>query len=348
MFVMEGSGELSGSGLGITPVTTADHQGPDLPGYLAYLLLGFKFIATLITVLMSGWILFTIKSTRSLHKPHNIFVAHLMVADIISAVLSTAQTSIMMIGFATGVGDFINCRVFKFLLLTVMVIFSTYLMISVDQIIAIAFPFKHRRLMKCRVIGGFIASVWVLSALLSIHVFFNDGYTKTPQYGTCLSEGSTFVNTLITFILPIFIASFVAIILNAYLSVKAYQVRKQIQMETRLSGRSKELKDLKKKQATIKEHLKPMITLLVVVFSSTVFGLLFPLLYVPARLLETATTYEDVMKYVIGPNIGYMVTLLHPFVYGLYYKQVRDPMMKILKRLLCRDKFASAVVAPKP
>ena len=259
---MEGSGELSGSALGITPgINSATEQGPDLPGYLAYLSLGFKFSATLITLLMAGWVLFTIKSTRNLHKPHNIFVAHLMVVDIISAVLSTAQTSIMMVGFASGVGDFINCRVFKFLLLTVMVIFSTYLTISVDQIIAIAFPFKYKRLMKRHVIASFIASMWVLSALLSTPVFFTDGYTKTPQYGTCLSEGSTFVNTLISFILPISIASIVAIILNAYLSIKAYQVHKQIQMENRLSGTSDGLKHLKQQQATIKVHLKPMITL---------------------------------------------------------------------------------------
>jgi len=202
--------------------------------------------------------------------------------------------------------------------------------------------------MKRCVIASFIASMWVLSAVLSTPVFFNDGYTKTPQYGTCLSEGSTFVNTLISFILPISIASVVAIILNAYLSIKAYQVHKQIEMENRLSGASDGLKHLQQQQATIKAHLKPMITLLVVVFSSTALGLLFPLLYVPARLLKTATTYQDVMKYVIGPNIGYMIPLLHPFVYGLYYKQVCDPMMITLKRLLCRDKFASAVVAPQP
>ena len=345
---MEGSSELSGSGLGVTLEVATTDQGPDLPGYLSYMSLGFKFIVTFIILLMAGWVLFTIKSTRPLHKPHNIFVAHLTVVDIISAILSTAQTSIMMIGFATGVGDFINCRVFKFLLFMVMVIFSTYLMISVDQIIVVTFPFKHKKIMKCRVIAGSIASMWILSALMFTHVFFSDGYIKTAQYGTCLSEGSTFLNTLITFILPISIVSIVSIILNAYLSVKAYQVTKQIQKETRLSGATTDgLEGLKKKQATIKAHKKPIVTLLVVVFGSTVCGLLFPLLYIPARLLENATTYENIMKYVIGPNIGYIILFLHPFVYGLYYKQVRDPMIASLKKTLCWDKFGSAVVAPQ-
>ena len=85
---MEESSELSGSALGITPgIISVAEQGPDLPGYLAYLSLGFKFSATLVTLLMAGWVLFTIKSTRNLHNSHNIFVAHLMVVDVISAVL---------------------------------------------------------------------------------------------------------------------------------------------------------------------------------------------------------------------------------------------------------------------
>jgi len=93
--------------------------------------------------------------------------------------------------------------------------------------------------------------------------------------------------------------------------------------------------------------MKSIVTLLVVVFGSMACGLLFPLLYIPARLLESALTYENVMKYVIGTNIGYIILLLHPFVYGLYYKQVRDPMIASLKRILCQDKFCSAVVAPQ-
>jgi len=46
-----------------------------LPAYLAYLSLGFKFIFTVIIMLMAGWIIVTIKTTTSLHKTHNIYVA---------------------------------------------------------------------------------------------------------------------------------------------------------------------------------------------------------------------------------------------------------------------------------
>jgi len=328
--------------------STPDHQGPNLPGYFLYLSLVFRWITTLIILIMAGWVVFTIKTTRKLHKPHNIFVANLMIADITSVMLISVQTSIMMIGYATGLGDFISCRVYRFLLLPVFVLYCTYLMIAVNQAIAIAFPFKYRKIMKRHIVIGSIAAAWLVAILLYSHVFFEASYsyTKVAQYGTCLSSNRTIVFALLTFMLPNVASSLSVLAINIYLCLKAYQVQKQMREESRLSGTtSNEVNNLKKKQATIKTHLKPMITLLVVVLGSSGIVLLFPLLYFPVKILTTSTVYEDMMKYVITPNFGYLVIFFNPFVYGLYYKQVREPMIKVLKTITCRNKFNS--VAPQ-
>ena len=61
--------------------------------------------------------------------------------------------------------------------------------------------------------------------------------------------------------------------MSACLAIKAYKVSKQIEKETRLSGATSD--QLKQKQAAIKGHMKPMITLLVAVLGSTLTGVLF-------------------------------------------------------------------------
>jgi len=344
---MEGSSEVFGSG--IAPgATIPDHQGPNLPGCLPYLSLVFRWITTLIILMMAGWVVFTIKTTRKLHKPHNIFVAHLMITDIIIAVFNTIITSIMMIGYATGLGDFINCRVFMFFFLILpVVVYITYLMISVNQVIAITFPYKHKKIMKRHVIIGSITVAWLVAILLQVHVFFNSDFIKIAQYGRCNGQEDTVILAALTTAVPIFIISFVVLILNAYLTYKAYEVQRQIQVESRLSGTSSNaVSNLKKKQATIKTHLKPMITLLVVVLGSSALGLLLPLIYFPAIAINAPPIYVNFVRYGVTPNVVYLVIFLHPFVYGLYYKQVREPMMKVLKRIACRNKFNS--VAPQP
>ena len=65
----EVSGDLSGN----------DWETIVLPAYLAYLSLGFKVIATVIITLMAGWVIVTIKTTRTITTSS--YVANLMAAN---------------------------------------------------------------------------------------------------------------------------------------------------------------------------------------------------------------------------------------------------------------------------
>jgi len=184
--------------------------------------------------------------------------------------------------------------------------------------------------------------------LLYTHKLFDDdGYVKVAQYGSCISAGSRFIETVFTYLLPIFTAAFLSLVLNIYLSIKAYQIQKKIEGETRLRGFTTDLKAMKTKQAAIKKNLKPMITLLVIVLGSAAIGLLSPLLFIIVKVLAPNSVYDEVVRLAIGSNVGYLVLLLHPFVYGLYFKQIREPMMKLLKGRLCAD-HSVAAIAPQP
>ena len=345
--------EMSGddSGCNQTTITTDDH-GIHLPAYLAFLSLGFKIISTVIIILMAGWVIVTIKTTRRLNTIHNIFVAHLMATDIIIALTGSLFPGTIMIGYFTGMENFISCNVFLFLLFPSNVIFFTFLMISVDKAIAITFPLRYREIMKPRVVLGIIIAKWVLAIVLFIHYLFSPtgSFTKVSEFGICQSNDTYHV--LIIRALPLFLASLFTAIINIYLTIKAYQIHKKIQEESKLSGGhsgdNEQLKALKKKQASVKKHLKPMITLLVVVLGTSSIGLLFPLLYIPVVFLESPTVYEEFIQYMVTSNSGYLLLLFHPFVYGLYFKQVRDPMMRLLKRITCPCKCKSATVAPEP
>ena len=350
---MDEMDDFLNSGSGITQENVHnDGPGPGflLPRYLIYLSLGFKWIATPLILLMSGWVLVTIKTTRSLHKPHNIFVANLMITSIIISLLATLQSSIMVIGHIAGLGDFVACNVYHFLTSPGVEFYYTFLMISVDKMIAIVYPYKYRKIMTSYVVGYTIAASWILAIALSTPRLFSPGdYTKVAEYSACLSNGGSFLEALLLFTLPTLTSSLLAAIIDTYLAIKAFRIRKQIEKETRLSGAtSNEVKTLQQKKATIKKHLKPMMTLLIAVLGSTSTGMLFAALYFPARAMETATVYKQFIELIFSTNVGYIVFLLQPFVYGLYYKQTRKPMMKLLNRIFPNCKFNTAVVAPQP
>ena len=106
---------------------------------------------------------------------------------------------------------------------------------------------------------------------------------------------------------------------------------------------------MKKKETDIKKNKKPVITVLVVVIGNSFFGLLLPILFIPSGFLDSTTLYVhvSVVGCVISPNIGYAALLVDPFAYGLYFRQVREPMMRLLKRIICPCKFKSSAIAPQ-
>ena len=345
--------EISSDSLGSgQEAMITDHPEIHLPAYLAYLSLGFKAISTVIIVLMAGWVILTIKTTRNLRKTHNIYVTHLMAIDVMIAFISTLLSGAMMIGYFTGLGDFIGCNVFAFMFYPIAVMYLTFLAMSIDKVIAITFPLKYREIMKPRVVYGIIVVKHILAIIMYARNLFASNFMKVARFGTCTRNDSGIVENLIGTTIPLFSTCFITIFLDVYLTIKAYQVHKQIQEESELSGGHTEdndqLKSLKKKEATIRKHLKPVITLMVTVIGNSFIGLLFPILFVSATFLEPPTLYEKIVRYIITPNIGYLTFLLHPFAYALYFKQVREPMMRLLKRITCPCKCKSVAVAPEP
>ena len=345
----EMSGDHSGSDRG---TNTADNLTFLLPAYLAYLSLGFKVISTVIIVLMAGWVIITIRTTRSLHKIHNIYVAYVMFIDAMYAFIFTLFSGAMMIGYFTGVGDFISCNVVIFMLYLTGISYLTFLLMSVDKVMAVTFLFKHRELMKPRVVCGILVTKHILIVMVYVKYLFapSGTFTKTAQFSMCTIEDQR-VEDFIVLIIPMFLASVITISLDVYLTIKAYQVRKQIEEENKLSGGHTEdnaqLKALKKKNADIKKHIKPVITLMVVVMGNSFIGLIFSILLVSALYIDSPMVYKTVVIYLITPNISHVNLLLHPFAYALYFKQVREPMMRLLKRITRLCKCKSAAVAPE-
>ena len=108
-------------------------------------------------------------------KSHNIFVANLMITDIILALVSCVVSSIMTVGHVIGrfgTGDFITCNVYKFLFHPVLVIHFTFLMISVDKTITIILPFKYRKIMTVHAVACIIAASWLKVYFdISLYIF---------------------------------------------------------------------------------------------------------------------------------------------------------------------------------
>ena len=225
------SGDHSGSD---QETATIDDHTVYLPAYLSYLSVGFRFISTIIIVLMASWIIVTIKTTKSLQKIHYIYVAHLLATNAIYVLIRLAVSTTLVIGYFTETGNFISCHVSYFFYFPLIVISLTYVTISVDKLIAITSPLRYSQIMKPQVVFGIITSKWIVAVVLFAHNLFNPNvFTHIAKFGMCIPNGKSH---MFTHILPVLFAYFFTIVVNIYLTIKAYRVQKQIEEESKLSG----------------------------------------------------------------------------------------------------------------
>ena len=285
-------------------------------------------------------------SVRSLHKPHNIFVANLLVSGAIATLGFSLIVCTMIISYQLGVESIASCTMFICMLLPVHVNNMSTVLIAADKALAITSPFKHKRMMTSRIVAVIISGVWlvaVVPTVFGIVTIHEDVVTNVPKYGVCVLVEDAYSGYVLAIAVPLTVQSACTISLNVYLAKIAIQVRKQIEKETRLSGESEKVTALKKKQRNIRRNMKPIITLLVVTIANTLRFLIFVVLFFLGRVL---VHYPQFLHYIIIGNSTNLVHLMNPIIYGLYFKQVREPMMKYLKRFTRMNK--ANAVAPQP
>ncbi|XP_065892318.1 melatonin receptor type 1C-like [Dysidea avara] len=309
-----------------------DQEGPIIHAAFPYISLAFKLITTLIIISMASLVCVTIKKTRCLHQSRNFLIANVMIADIMLALWNTIPAGIAIVGFAAGT-NVIHCGLLNFVYHPVIAYHTTFIMISVDKVIAIGFPLRYKHIMTCRVVVGMICVSWLLAVIVSFHTLFISDGSEFPEYGICILTGGQFLVIIIPYAIPIFMEAVVTTSLNLYLAIKAYQFRRRIQKRVRLSQRTAQDEDLQRKLQQFKKHLKPMLTLLIILIGNSMSSLLFTGLYIPGRIWLNNKVYYNVMEYVVRPNIILFHPLLHIVVYGVCFKQIREPMVKLMRRL---------------
>ena len=116
-------------------------------------------------------------------------------------------------------------------------------MISVDKFIGIKYALRYKAIVTHRRVCRVIAAGWIIAFLFKLtgllyEVIAGTEYDKLSRFGLCLHKSGSFLTILFTPTIPIFLAFFITITLDAYISIKAYQVYQRIQKE---NGKEKQV-----------------------------------------------------------------------------------------------------------
>ena len=249
-----------------------------------------------------------------------------MVSDMVIIVAYTFQTTGMMFSHIIGIQDPFRCEVLLFFQFPIIIMIYTFVMLSLDKFIAIKFALRYNTIVTHRRAYLVIAIGWIIALLcrftrLIYELTAGIEYDKSPQFGSCSVKQQPILVALFTMIIPIFIACFFTVTLDAYLSIKAYQVYKKTQQDNREA------------KVTL-QQLKPVITLLVTISGSMAILAINSIVYITATLMVEDKSYQLFVKHMLIINLGYLAVTLHPLMYGLYFSEIRQPLCRRFKRMV--------------
>ena len=314
-----------------------DTQSIDSPGisvYITYVILVYRLTSTVFVIGMASLVISTVLKTRALHNVHNMLIVNLMVSNIIGAVIYTLQTTGMMFSHIIDIQDPFRCDVLYFSLFPLMVTMYTFVMLSVDKFIAIKFALRYKAIVTHRRAYQAIAAGWIFGLLFRLarliyEITFGTVYHKSSQFGSCIIEQGSILVSIVTTLLPMFIACCITITLDVYLSIKAYQVYKTIQKE---NGEAVEVS--KNKLKKILQQLKPLITLLVIILGNMAVLMIAFIVFMVSSLMIEDKSHQTFINDILLQNLAYLSLILHPLVYGLYFREVRQPLCRRFKQMV--------------
>ena len=103
-------------------------------------------------------------------------------------------------------------------------------MISVDKFIGIKYALRYKAIVTHHRVCRVIAAGWITGLLHEVIAGIE--HDKLSWFGSCLHKRDSFLTILFTPMIPIFLAFFITITLDAYVSIKAYQVYQRMQKES--------------------------------------------------------------------------------------------------------------------
>ena len=278
-------------------------------------------------VILATLVLTAIIINKTLHSIQFVFIANLMISDLVSSFtvnFMVTGTTIHSLIDSNSRGT--NCRLVDTLYFPFTTSFILVTVLIFDRFITVVYPFKYRNIITNKVAVALVIGSWVIGFLLSSYALFSpDHIGSYTRNGLCRT--STLLSRILSIMFPNVVATFLAVIQIIYLSVKAHKLAKAHQRRQSIRG------DRIRKIALSR---KAICTLILLVGIAGVLGVITPLILGATRLaVGNETTAAKITQNGIVPFFGKMPTIAHSLLYGFHMTEIRKTIFKMIKHPTC-------------
>ena len=209
----------------------------------------------------------------------------------------------------------------------------SFVLLAIDRVVGVAFPYRYRNIMKPRVVYALIASVWITAAVLLLfcRVIFGSQYLVW-QYG----ELTGFLGAIFIYLLPQVVSVTLTVVTNVYLYHSIIQSKTQLENNLKLSGKDEhKITRLHRLIHNLQMRLKSSLPVIVIGGVDCFLNLLrivtFITISVHYPISPTNISLANFIQF-LGNPLEYCQIISHSITYGVYQKTARKKLRKYYQR----------------
>ena len=151
----------------------------DVPLVSIYLELVILLVTIPATITPAAVIIHIIRKTEELHTNYSLFLVNLLIGDILTTIRYCFEV-IIIIFYLLSVRVYVSDIVYIFITIPRVVVQYSFVLLAIDHVFGVVFPYRYRSIMKPRVVYVLIASVWIIAAALLFlcRIFLGPAYLK--------------------------------------------------------------------------------------------------------------------------------------------------------------------------
>ena len=206
-----------------------------------------------------------------------------------------------------------------------------FVLLAIDRVVGVAFPYRYRNIMKLRVVYALIASMWIIAAVLSLLArIFEAPYMVWP-FGIFIPQsGGPSAFTL--YLLPQVVSAILIVGTIVYLYRSIIQSKKKLENNLKLSGTDQnKITKLQQLIHNLQMQLESSLPVFVLGGIDCLINVLRVVIFIFINSFSPLSSGASVGMYfyqfLVTPLV-YCQIISHCVTYGIYKKEVR----KILHR----------------
>ena len=137
----------------------------EVPLVATYLKILLLLVTIPATITPAAVIIHIIRKTEELHTNHCLFLVNLLINDTLTTIKYWIGIIIMIL-YLLNIRIYISDIVYTFVSVPQVVTRYSFVLLAIDRVVGVAFPYRYRNIMKPRVVYALIASVWIIAAVL--------------------------------------------------------------------------------------------------------------------------------------------------------------------------------------